>query len=56
MKWHARATAVLSALLVAIGFALLLKGAFQGKPLGLALGGLFVAVGAGRLYQLRQRR
>jgi hypothetical protein len=40
---------------IGIGFALLLRGALEGKPIGLALGALFVAVGAGRLYLLRRR-
>jgi hypothetical protein len=55
VRWYGRSVALLSLLLVLIGFALLLKGTLQGKPLGLVLGALFIAVGAGRIYLLRKR-
>jgi hypothetical protein len=46
--------ATMALAMTAIGAALIVKGALQGKPIGLVLGGLFVAVGAGRLYLLRR--
>ena len=55
MRWYRSGVAVMALLMVAIGFALLFRGAFEGKPIGLVLGALFVAVGAGRLYLLRRR-
>jgi hypothetical protein len=55
MRWYGRGVAVFSTLLVAIGFVLIFRGAFEGEALGLVIGALFVAVGAGRLYLLRRR-
>ena len=46
--------AAMAVAMTAIGIALIVKGAVQGKPIGLVLGALFVAVGAGRLYLLRR--
>ena len=56
MKAYRGSVVVLSVLTIGIGLALIAKGAFGGKPLGLVLGALFAAVGAGRLYLLRGRR
>ncbi|HKE79848.1 MAG TPA: hypothetical protein VKB54_11090 [Solirubrobacteraceae bacterium] len=47
---HRGATRVLSALMVLIGIALLVRSLAGGVWLGLVLGILFVAAGAGRLY------
>jgi hypothetical protein len=55
MRWYRNGIAVMAAMMVVIGFALIFKGAFDGKAVGLVLGALFVAVGAGRLYLLRRR-
>jgi hypothetical protein len=41
--------------MIGLGFALLLRGALDGKTTGLVIGALFVAVGSGRLYLLRRR-
>jgi 4-hydroxybenzoate polyprenyltransferase len=52
---HDRATTVLSLAMVAIGLALIA----QLQPLGVVLGLLFLAAGAGRLYvgaRMRRRR
>jgi len=46
---------VMAVLMLGIGCVLLAKGALDGKPVGLVLGALFVAVGAGRLHLLRRR-
>ena len=47
---HRGATRVLSALMVLIGIALLARSLAGGVWLGLVIGILFVAAGAGRLY------
>ncbi len=56
MRWYRGSVVVTGSLLVVLGFALLLRGALDSKPIGLLLGALFVAVGAGRLYLLRRPR
>jgi hypothetical protein len=56
---HGKATAAMSAVMVVIGIAILVTTlARGGGPLavGVLLGGLFVAAGAGRLYLERLRR
>ncbi len=55
MRWYRSSVAVFGTLMIAIGFVLLFRGAFEGKAIGLVVGALFVAVGAGRLYLLRRR-
>ena len=55
MTWYRNGVALMAVLMVGVGVALLLKGALQGKPIGLVLGALFVALGSGRLYLLRRR-
>ena len=55
MKLYRRAVALLALVFVAIGVALLVVTASQGGGvLGFLLGGLFVALGAGRLTLLRK--
>jgi hypothetical protein len=46
---------VMAGLMVVIGFALIVRGAVDGKPLGYVLGALFVALGTGRIYLLKRR-
>ena len=46
---------VMAGLMALIGFALIVRGAVEGKPVALVLGALFVAVGAGRIYLLQRR-
>ena len=55
MRWYRGGVAVTALALIGIGFALLLRGALDSKPVGLVLGALFVALGSGRLYLLRRR-
>ena len=55
MRWYRTGVGVTALLLIGIGFALLLRGALESKPIGLVLGALFVALGSGRLYLLRRR-
>jgi hypothetical protein len=55
MRWYAGAVAVMATVMIGLGFALLVRGALESKPVGLVLGALFVAVGSGRLYLLRRR-
>jgi hypothetical protein len=55
MKMYRGGILVMASLMALIGFALIVRGAVEGKPLALVLGALFVAVGAGRVYLLRRR-
>jgi hypothetical protein len=54
MRWYRSGVVATALAMGAIGLALIVKGAVQGRPIGLVLGALFVAVGAGRLYLLRR--
>jgi len=57
MNLYARAVVVFSVLFVAIGIALLARTAVEGGGVvGFLLGGLFVALGVGRLTVERRRR
>jgi hypothetical protein len=47
-------TPIFSALLVLIGIALVIRMAVIGNPIGVVLGVLFAAAGAGRLYIARK--
>jgi hypothetical protein len=47
-------TPILSALMVLIGIALVVRMAVIGNPVGILLGVLFLAAGAGRLYVARK--
>ena len=55
MKLYRNAIVVMAGVMMVIGFALIVRGARDGKPIGLVLGALFVALGAGRIYLLRRR-
>ena len=50
------ATAVFGLVAIGLGVAILVETALLGGGLGYVVGLLFVALGAGRLYLLRQRR
>ena len=53
MSWYSRSIAVFSAIFVVIGIALLVVTAVNGGGvLGFLLGGLFIALGVGRLTLL----
>jgi hypothetical protein len=56
MTWYRRSVAIFSLTFVVLGFVLLVKTAFiGGGSTGYLVGALFVALGTGRLYLLRQR-
>lgn len=40
---------------IALGFALLVRTAYEGGGIGYIFGCLFIAVGAGRIYLIRRR-
>lgn len=56
MKAYRAAVTLFALTFVGLGFALLVVTARQGGGVGLAIGALFVALGAGRLYLLRMRK
>jgi hypothetical protein len=57
MRFYSSAVVVFSVVFVLIGVALLVRTAAEGGGvLGFALGGLFIALGIGRLTIERQRR
>jgi hypothetical protein len=56
MKAYRAAVTVLALTFVGLGFALLVVTALRGGGVGLVIGALFVALGAGRLYLLRMRK
>jgi hypothetical protein len=55
VRWYRNGVVLTAGLMAVVGMALIVKGALAGKPVGLVLGALFVAVGAGRVYLLRRR-
>jgi hypothetical protein len=54
VRAYAGATAVLAATLVVLGVAMIAVTAARGGGVGVLLGALFIAAGAGRLYLLRR--
>ena len=50
-----RIARVFAVIFVCLGFAILVRTALEGGGIGFAFGALFVALGAARLYLLRQR-
>ena len=55
MKTYRTGVALFSVLFIGLGLAILIRTALEGGGIGFLLGALFVAVGSGRLYLLRQR-
>jgi len=55
MKAYRTVVTVFALTFVGLGFALLIVTALRGGGVGLVIGALFVALGAGRLYLLRRR-
>jgi hypothetical protein len=55
MKAYRAVVTVFALTFVGLGFALLVVTALRGGGVGLVIGALFVALGAGRLYLLRRR-
>ena len=56
MKAYRAVVTVFALTFVGLGFALLVVTALRGGGVGLVIGALFVALGAGRLYLLRMRK
>lgn len=56
MNTYRDLVAVFGVVAIAIGLALIVRTAIEGGGVGIVLGLLFVALGAGRLYLLRRRR
>jgi hypothetical protein len=54
MRAYTGATALLAGTLVVLGLTMIVVTAVRGGGIGLLLGALFVAAGAGRLYLLRR--
>ncbi|HZQ16448.1 MAG TPA: hypothetical protein VFA82_06710 [Gaiellaceae bacterium] len=55
MTGYRRAVAVLATVMIALGFALVVVTLIHGVGIGLLIGALFIAAGAGRLTLLRRR-
>lgn len=55
MNAYRRGVSAFALVFIALGFAILIRTALAGGGIGLLLGALFVALGAGRLYLLRRR-
>ena len=56
MRAYRAVVTVFALTFVGLGFALLLVTALRGGGVGLLIGALFIALGAGRLYLLRMRK
>ena len=56
MRAYRTAVTLFALTFVGLGFVLLVVTAFRGGGVGLVIGALFVALGAGRLYLLRMRK
>ena len=55
MSFYRSGTLLLSALIAALGIALLVRAALAGNPYAALIGVLFLAAGGGRVYLLRRR-
>lgn len=56
MNWYRDVVGAFGLVAIAIGIALIVRTAAEGGGVGIVLGLLFIALGAGRLYLLRRRR
>ncbi len=56
MKAYRTSIAVLSAIFVVLGFAILIQTARAGGGVGFVFGALFIALGTGRLWLLRVKK
>lgn len=56
MKTYKGAVAVMAVLMMLLGFALVVRTLMNGFGVGVILGALFIAAGAGRLALMRKRR
>ena len=56
MKAYRAVVTVFALTFLGVGFALIFVTALRGGGVGLVIGALFVALGAGRLYLLRMRK
>jgi hypothetical protein len=56
MNWYRDVVGTFGVVAIGIGIALIVRTAIEGGGVGIVLGLLFIAFGAGRLYLLRRRR
>jgi hypothetical protein len=56
VNWYRDVVATFGLVAIGIGIALIVRTAIEGGGVGIVLGLLFIALGAGRLYLLRRRR
>jgi hypothetical protein len=56
VNWYRDLVGIFGLVAIAIGVALIVRTAVNGGGVGIVLGLLFIALGAGRLYLLRRRR
>ena len=56
MNWYRDIVGTFGVVAIAIGISLIVRTAIAGGGVGIVIGLLFIALGAGRLYLLRRRR
>jgi hypothetical protein len=56
VNWYRDLVGTFGLVAIGIGIALIVRTAIEGGGVGIVLGLLFIALGAGRLYLLRRRR
>jgi hypothetical protein len=56
VNWYREVAGAFGLVAIGIGIALIVRTAMEGGGVGIVLGLLFIALGAGRLYLLRRRR
>jgi hypothetical protein len=56
VNWYRDLVGTFGLVAIGIGIALIVRTAIEGGGVGIVLGLLFIALGAGRLYLLRRRK
>jgi putative effector of murein hydrolase LrgA (UPF0299 family) len=56
MNWYRDVVGIFGVVAIGIGIALIVRTAVAGGGVGIVIGLLFIALGAGRLYLMRRRK
>jgi putative effector of murein hydrolase LrgA (UPF0299 family) len=56
VNWYRDVVAIFGVVAIGIGIALIVRTAVAGGGVGIVIGLLFIALGAGRLYLMRRRK